>query len=29
MKEMQGELNIENGEHGLKVTVTLTLSGKI
>ncbi len=28
MKEMQGELNIENGEHGLKVTVTLTLSGK-
>ncbi len=29
MKEMQGELNIENGKHGLKVTVTLTLSGKI
>ena len=29
MKEMQGELNIENGEHGLKVTVTLALSGKI
>ena len=29
MKEMYGELNIENGEHGLKVTVTLTLSGKI
>ena len=28
MKEMQGELNIENGEHGLKVTVTLSLSGK-
>ncbi len=28
MKEMYGELNIENGEHGLKVTVTLTLSGK-
>lgn len=23
MKEMQGELNIENGEHGLKVTVNL------
>ena len=29
MKEMQGALNIENGEHGLKVTVTLALSGKI
>ncbi len=29
MKEMQGELNIENSEHGLKVTVTLALSGKI
>ena len=29
MREMQGELNIENGEHGLKVTVTLALSGKI
>ena len=29
MKEMQGELNIENGEHGLKVTVTLALSGKL
>ena len=29
MKEMQGELNIENGEYGLKVTVTLALSGKI
>ncbi|MDE7084585.1 MAG: HAMP domain-containing histidine kinase [Clostridia bacterium] len=28
MKEMQGELNTENGEHGLKVTVTLSLSGK-
>ncbi len=28
MKEMQGELNIENGAHGLKVTVTLLLSGK-
>ncbi len=29
MREMQGELNIENGEHGLKITVTLALSGKI
>lgn len=29
MKEMNGELNIDNGEHGLKVTVTLCLSGKI
>lgn len=29
MKEMRGELNIENGERGLKVTVTLVLSGKI
>lgn len=29
MREMQGELNIENGEHGLKVTITLALSGKI
>lgn len=29
MKEMQGELNIENGAHGLKVTVSLALSGKI
>lgn len=28
IKEMQGRLNIENGEHGLKVTVTLALSGK-
>lgn len=28
MKEMQGELNIENGERGLKVTVALALSGK-
>ncbi len=28
MKEMKGELNIENGDHGLKVTVTLLLSGK-
>ncbi len=29
MKEMQGELKIENGEHGIKVTVKLLLSGKI
>lgn len=29
MKEMRGGLNIENGAHGLKVTVTLLLSGKI
>ena len=29
MKEMHGTLNAENGEHGLKVTVTLALSGKI
>lgn len=29
MKEMRGGLKIENGEHGLKVTVTLVLSGKI
>ncbi|MDE5721905.1 MAG: HAMP domain-containing histidine kinase [Clostridia bacterium] len=29
MKEMQGGLNIENGAHGLKVTVTLALSGKL
>lgn len=29
MKEMKGCLAIENGEHGLKVTVTLALSGKI
>ena len=29
MKEMQGALTIENGEHGLKATVTLVLSGKI
>ena len=29
MKEMGGGLNIENGAHGLKVTVTLSLSGKI
>lgn len=28
MKEMQGCLTIENGEHGLKVTVTIALSGK-
>lgn len=27
MKEMQGALNVENGEHGLKITVTLALSG--
>lgn len=29
MKEMQGELKVENGAHGLKVTVTLGLSSKI
>ncbi len=29
MKEMQGGLEIDNGEHGLKVTVTLKLSGRI
>lgn len=29
MKEMQGGLNTENGQHGLKVTVCLALSGKI
>ncbi len=29
MKEMQGALNVENGERGLKVTVVLALSGKI
>ena len=29
IKEMQGELIIENGEHGLKVIVMLALSGKI
>lgn len=29
MKEMGGELNIENGAHGLKATVALRLSGKI
>ncbi|MDE7082184.1 MAG: HAMP domain-containing histidine kinase [Clostridia bacterium] len=28
MKEMQGELSIENGAQGLKVTVSLHLSGK-
>ncbi len=27
MKEMQGGLNIENGEHGLKVTVKIKFSG--
>ncbi len=27
MKAMQGELNIENGEHGLKVTVKIKFSG--
>ena len=29
MNEMKGVLDIANGEHGLKVTVTLILSGKI
>ncbi len=29
MKEMHGELTIDNGAHGLKVTLTLLLSGKI
>lgn len=29
LKEMGGDLNLENGAHGLKVTVTLRLSGKI
>lgn len=29
MKEMHGELNIENGTHGLKVTVSIPLSGSI
>ncbi len=29
MKEMNGELNIENGAHGLKVTVCLSLSGSV
>lgn len=29
MQAMNGELQIENGEHGLQVTVTLALSGKI
>lgn len=28
MKEMQGQLEIENGQYGLKVTVTISLSGK-
>ncbi len=28
MKEMHGELNIENGNHGLKVIVTLVICGK-
>ena len=28
MKEMQGGLNIENGAHGLRATVTLLLSGR-
>ena len=28
VKEMGGELNVENGERGLKVTVSLALSGK-
>lgn len=29
MKEMHGELNIENSAHGLKVTVSIPLSGSI
>lgn len=29
MNEMRGSLNVENGENGLKVTVTLALSGKL
>lgn len=29
MKEMHGELIIENGVHGLKVTVSVPLGGKI
>lgn len=29
MKEMNGELNIENGAHGLKVTVSIPLSGNV
>ncbi len=29
MKEMRGELNIENGAHGLKITVAVALSGTI
>ena len=28
MKEMDGELKIENGEKGLKVTVKVKLAGK-
>ncbi len=27
MKEMKGELSLQNGEHGLRVTVSLLLSG--
>lgn len=29
MKQMQGRLDIENGEHGLKVTVLIAMSGTI
>ncbi len=29
MNEMRGSLNVENGENGLKVTITLALSGKL
>lgn len=29
MKEMGGEMKVENGEHGLKVTITIALSGKL
>ena len=29
MKQMQGQLKIENGKHGLKVTVSISLSGAI
>ena len=29
MKEMQGELTVENGRQGLKVTVRIRLSGRI
>lgn len=28
MKEMQGKLKVDNGEHGLKVTISLYLGGK-